>query len=164
MTSSTSPLTAQSVYGLVEEGTQCQSPIHTPSHHCRKGTKEDVEKEVKNLKRRRRICIKKKDRFTSREKTYICTVLYSVYSYRGTVEKIDFLPNKFFFLLTEAPRGKKNVWSELFSFPCIWLKASGKGVLPSMFLSVKQLHMLFQSSIFSKFVSCKKKKERCDGK
>eukprot|EP00064_Thunnus_orientalis_P005405 superscaffoldBa00000528_g5419 len=36
-----------SVYGLVEEGTQCQSPIHTPSHHCsRKGTKEDVEKEI----------------------------------------------------------------------------------------------------------------------
>lgn len=38
--------TAQSVYGVVEEGTQSQSPIHTPSHHCRKGTKEDVEKEV----------------------------------------------------------------------------------------------------------------------
>lgn len=38
---------AQSVYGLVEEGTQSQSPIHTPSHHCRKGTKEDVEKEVR---------------------------------------------------------------------------------------------------------------------
>ncbi|XP_036942154.1 regulator of G-protein signaling 6 [Acanthopagrus latus] len=36
----------KSVYGLVEEGTQCQSPIHTPSHHCRKGTKEDVEKEI----------------------------------------------------------------------------------------------------------------------
>lgn len=41
--------TAQSVYGLAEEGTQSQSPIHTPLHHCRKGTKEDVEKEVKNL-------------------------------------------------------------------------------------------------------------------
>ena len=39
--------TDQSVYGLAEEGTQSQSPIHTPSHHCRKGTKEDVEKEVK---------------------------------------------------------------------------------------------------------------------
>lgn len=38
---------SQSVYGLAEEGTQSQSPIHTPSHHCRKGTKEDVEKEVK---------------------------------------------------------------------------------------------------------------------
>lgn len=37
---------AQSVYGLVEEGTQSRSPVHTPSHHCRKGTKEDVEKEV----------------------------------------------------------------------------------------------------------------------
>ncbi|XP_073348919.1 regulator of G-protein signaling 6 [Pagrus major] len=36
----------KSVYGLAEEGTQCQSPIHTPSHHCRKGTKEDVEKEI----------------------------------------------------------------------------------------------------------------------
>uniref|UniRef100_A0A8C5I0W4 Regulator of G-protein signaling 6-like n=1 Tax=Gouania willdenowi TaxID=441366 RepID=A0A8C5I0W4_GOUWI len=34
-----------SVYGLVEEGTQSQSPTHTPSHLCRKGTKEDVEKE-----------------------------------------------------------------------------------------------------------------------
>lgn len=39
----------QSVYGVAEEGAQSQSPIHTPSHHCRKGTKEDVEKEVKNL-------------------------------------------------------------------------------------------------------------------
>lgn len=39
--------TVQSVYGLAEEGTQSQSPIHTPSHHCRKGTKEDVEKEVR---------------------------------------------------------------------------------------------------------------------
>uniref|UniRef100_A0A669DLZ7 Regulator of G protein signaling 6 n=1 Tax=Oreochromis niloticus TaxID=8128 RepID=A0A669DLZ7_ORENI len=37
----------KSVYGVIEEGTQSQSPIHTPSHHCRKGTKEDVEKEVK---------------------------------------------------------------------------------------------------------------------
>uniref|UniRef100_A0A673CT91 Regulator of G protein signaling 6 n=1 Tax=Sphaeramia orbicularis TaxID=375764 RepID=A0A673CT91_9TELE len=36
----------KSVYGLAEEGTQSQSPIHTPSHHSRKGTKEDVEKEV----------------------------------------------------------------------------------------------------------------------
>uniref|UniRef100_A0A672FEH3 Regulator of G protein signaling 6 n=1 Tax=Salarias fasciatus TaxID=181472 RepID=A0A672FEH3_SALFA len=36
----------KSVYGVAEEGTQSQSPIHTPSHHCRKGTKEDVEKEV----------------------------------------------------------------------------------------------------------------------
>ncbi|XP_032398306.1 regulator of G-protein signaling 6 [Etheostoma spectabile] len=36
----------KSVYGLVEEGTQSRSPIHTPSHHCRKGTKEDVEKEI----------------------------------------------------------------------------------------------------------------------
>ncbi|XP_051266068.1 regulator of G-protein signaling 6 [Dicentrarchus labrax] len=36
----------KSVYGLVEEGTQSQSPIHTPAHHCRKGTKEDVEKEI----------------------------------------------------------------------------------------------------------------------
>uniref|UniRef100_A0A668SC86 Regulator of G protein signaling 6 n=1 Tax=Oreochromis aureus TaxID=47969 RepID=A0A668SC86_OREAU len=35
-----------SVYGVIEEGTQSQSPIHTPSHHCRKGTKEDVEKEI----------------------------------------------------------------------------------------------------------------------
>lgn len=34
------------MYGLAEEGTQSQSPIHTPSHHYRKGTKEDVEKEV----------------------------------------------------------------------------------------------------------------------
>lgn len=37
---------SQSVYGLTEEGPQSQSPVHTPSHHCRKGTKEDVEKEV----------------------------------------------------------------------------------------------------------------------
>ncbi|XP_029983879.1 regulator of G-protein signaling 6-like [Sphaeramia orbicularis] len=36
----------KSVYGLAEEGTQSQSPIHTPSHHSRKGTKEDVEKEI----------------------------------------------------------------------------------------------------------------------
>uniref|UniRef100_A0A8C5NG45 Regulator of G-protein signaling 6-like n=1 Tax=Gouania willdenowi TaxID=441366 RepID=A0A8C5NG45_GOUWI len=36
----------KSVYGLVEEGTQSQSPTHTPSHLCRKGTKEDVEKEI----------------------------------------------------------------------------------------------------------------------
>ncbi|XP_037837414.1 regulator of G-protein signaling 6-like isoform X2 [Kryptolebias marmoratus] len=36
----------KSVYGLVEDGTQSQSPIHTTSHHCRKGTKEDVEKEI----------------------------------------------------------------------------------------------------------------------
>uniref|UniRef100_A0A667ZCJ8 Regulator of G protein signaling 6 n=1 Tax=Myripristis murdjan TaxID=586833 RepID=A0A667ZCJ8_9TELE len=36
----------RSVYGLVEEGTQSHSPIHTPSHRCRKGTKEDVEKEI----------------------------------------------------------------------------------------------------------------------
>ncbi|KAM7367691.1 hypothetical protein PAMP_013974 [Pampus punctatissimus] len=36
----------KSVYGLAEEGTQSQSPKHTPSHHCRKGTKEDVEKEI----------------------------------------------------------------------------------------------------------------------
>uniref|UniRef100_A0A3Q3VI64 Uncharacterized protein n=1 Tax=Mola mola TaxID=94237 RepID=A0A3Q3VI64_MOLML len=36
----------KSVYGVAEEGAQSQSPIHTPSHHCRKGTKEDVEKEI----------------------------------------------------------------------------------------------------------------------
>ncbi|XP_039874471.1 regulator of G-protein signaling 6-like [Simochromis diagramma] len=36
----------KSVYGVIEEGTQSQSPIHTPLHHCRKGTKEDVEKEI----------------------------------------------------------------------------------------------------------------------
>uniref|UniRef100_A0A7N6ASY8 Regulator of G protein signaling 6 n=1 Tax=Anabas testudineus TaxID=64144 RepID=A0A7N6ASY8_ANATE len=36
----------KSVYGLAEEGTQSHSPMHTPSHHCRKGTKEDVEKEI----------------------------------------------------------------------------------------------------------------------
>ncbi|XP_036003151.1 regulator of G-protein signaling 6 [Fundulus heteroclitus] len=36
----------KSVYGVVEEGTQSQSPIHTLLHHCRKGTKEDVEKEI----------------------------------------------------------------------------------------------------------------------
>ncbi|XP_054616853.1 regulator of G-protein signaling 6 isoform X2 [Dunckerocampus dactyliophorus] len=36
----------KSVYGLAEEGTQSRSPIHTPSHHSRKGTKEDVEKEI----------------------------------------------------------------------------------------------------------------------
>ncbi|XP_031717322.1 regulator of G-protein signaling 6-like isoform X1 [Anarrhichthys ocellatus] len=36
----------KSVYGLAEEGTPSQSPIHTPLHHCRKGTKEDVEKEI----------------------------------------------------------------------------------------------------------------------
>uniref|UniRef100_A0AAX7T9X7 Regulator of G protein signaling 6 n=1 Tax=Astatotilapia calliptera TaxID=8154 RepID=A0AAX7T9X7_ASTCA len=32
----------KSVYGVIEEGTQSQSPIHTPLHHCRKGTKEDL--------------------------------------------------------------------------------------------------------------------------
>uniref|UniRef100_A0A665U5Z9 Regulator of G protein signaling 6 n=1 Tax=Echeneis naucrates TaxID=173247 RepID=A0A665U5Z9_ECHNA len=36
----------KSVYGVVEEGTQSQSPIHTPSQQYRKGTKEDVEKEI----------------------------------------------------------------------------------------------------------------------
>ncbi|XP_061668189.1 regulator of G-protein signaling 6-like isoform X1 [Syngnathoides biaculeatus] len=36
----------KSVYGLAEEGTQSRSPIHTPSHPSRKGTKEDVEKEI----------------------------------------------------------------------------------------------------------------------
>ncbi|XP_061560848.1 regulator of G-protein signaling 6 isoform X1 [Phycodurus eques] len=36
----------KSVYGLAEEGTQSRSPIHTPSHRSRKGTKEDVEKEI----------------------------------------------------------------------------------------------------------------------
>ncbi|CAG09218.1 unnamed protein product, partial [Tetraodon nigroviridis] len=36
----------KSVYGVAEEGPQSQSPVHTPSHHCRKGTKEDVEKEI----------------------------------------------------------------------------------------------------------------------
>uniref|UniRef100_A0A8C6KQL8 Regulator of G protein signaling 6 n=1 Tax=Nothobranchius furzeri TaxID=105023 RepID=A0A8C6KQL8_NOTFU len=36
----------KSVYGVVEDGVQSQSPIHTTSHHCRKGTKEDVEKEI----------------------------------------------------------------------------------------------------------------------
>ncbi|KAK2856039.1 hypothetical protein Q5P01_004774 [Channa striata] len=39
----------KSVYGLAEEGAQSQSPVHTPSHHCRKGTKEDVEKEIRFL-------------------------------------------------------------------------------------------------------------------
>lgn len=37
---------AQSVYSVAEEGPQSQSPVHTPSHQCRKDTKEDVEKEV----------------------------------------------------------------------------------------------------------------------
>uniref|UniRef100_A0A8C6V1M0 Regulator of G protein signaling 6 n=1 Tax=Neogobius melanostomus TaxID=47308 RepID=A0A8C6V1M0_9GOBI len=36
----------KSVYGLSEEGSQSQSPIHIPSHQGRKGTKEDVEKEI----------------------------------------------------------------------------------------------------------------------
>uniref|UniRef100_A0A3B4TMZ6 Regulator of G protein signaling 6 n=2 Tax=Seriola dumerili TaxID=41447 RepID=A0A3B4TMZ6_SERDU len=36
----------KSVYGVAEEGTQSQSPIHTPSHQYRKDTKEDVEKEI----------------------------------------------------------------------------------------------------------------------
>ncbi|KAM6915712.1 regulator of G-protein signaling 6-like [Xenentodon cancila] len=40
----------KSVYGLAEEGTQSHSPITTPSHHCRKGTKDDVEKEISFLK------------------------------------------------------------------------------------------------------------------
>uniref|UniRef100_A0A4W5RN24 Regulator of G protein signaling 6 n=1 Tax=Hucho hucho TaxID=62062 RepID=A0A4W5RN24_9TELE len=35
----------KSVYGLIDEG-QSQSPVHTPSQIARKGTKEDVEKEV----------------------------------------------------------------------------------------------------------------------
>ncbi|XP_072218686.1 regulator of G-protein signaling 6 [Leuresthes tenuis] len=39
----------KSVYGLAEEGTQCQSPVHIPLIHCRKGTKEDVEKEISFL-------------------------------------------------------------------------------------------------------------------
>lgn len=40
------PPMAQSVYGVAEEGPQSHSPVHTPLHLCRKGTKEDVEKEV----------------------------------------------------------------------------------------------------------------------
>uniref|UniRef100_A0A8C2WRE5 Regulator of G protein signaling 6 n=1 Tax=Cyclopterus lumpus TaxID=8103 RepID=A0A8C2WRE5_CYCLU len=36
----------KSVYGLTEEGTPSQSPIRTPSHHCRKGTKEELQKEI----------------------------------------------------------------------------------------------------------------------
>uniref|UniRef100_A0AAQ4PC32 Regulator of G protein signaling 6 n=1 Tax=Gasterosteus aculeatus aculeatus TaxID=481459 RepID=A0AAQ4PC32_GASAC len=39
----------KSVYGLAEEATQSQSPVHTPLQLCRKGTKEDVKKEVKIL-------------------------------------------------------------------------------------------------------------------
>uniref|UniRef100_A0A8K9XXL6 Regulator of G protein signaling 6 n=1 Tax=Oncorhynchus mykiss TaxID=8022 RepID=A0A8K9XXL6_ONCMY len=35
----------KSVYGLIEEG-QSQSPVHIPSQLARKGTKEDVEKEI----------------------------------------------------------------------------------------------------------------------
>ncbi|XP_034018714.1 regulator of G-protein signaling 6-like [Thalassophryne amazonica] len=35
-----------SVYGLADEGLQSQSPVHTPSFHGRKGTKNDVEKEI----------------------------------------------------------------------------------------------------------------------
>uniref|UniRef100_A0AAQ4RKY4 Regulator of G protein signaling 6 n=1 Tax=Gasterosteus aculeatus aculeatus TaxID=481459 RepID=A0AAQ4RKY4_GASAC len=35
----------KSVYGLAEEATQSQSPVHTPLQLCRKGTKEDVKKE-----------------------------------------------------------------------------------------------------------------------
>lgn len=34
------------MYSVTEEGPQSQSPVHTPSHQGRKGTKEDVEKEV----------------------------------------------------------------------------------------------------------------------
>lgn len=37
----------QTVYGVVEDGVQSQSPVHTSLHLCRKGTKEDVEKEVR---------------------------------------------------------------------------------------------------------------------
>lgn len=40
-------LMVQTVYGVVEDGVQSQSPVHTSLHHCRKGTKEDVEKEVR---------------------------------------------------------------------------------------------------------------------
>ncbi|KAM9704271.1 regulator of G-protein signaling 6-like isoform 1-T2 [Menidia menidia] len=36
----------KSVYGLAEEGTQSKSPVHTPVLLGRKGTKEDVEKEI----------------------------------------------------------------------------------------------------------------------
>ncbi|XP_076023581.1 regulator of G-protein signaling 6-like isoform X2 [Genypterus blacodes] len=36
----------KSVYGLAEEASQCHSPVHTPLHQTRKGTKEDVEKEI----------------------------------------------------------------------------------------------------------------------
>uniref|UniRef100_A0A8C5B5Y1 Regulator of G protein signaling 6 n=1 Tax=Gadus morhua TaxID=8049 RepID=A0A8C5B5Y1_GADMO len=36
----------KSVYGLAEEPTQVQSPVHGPVHNARKGTKEDLEKEV----------------------------------------------------------------------------------------------------------------------
>ncbi|KAF6732251.1 Regulator of G-protein signaling 6 [Oryzias melastigma] len=40
----------KSVYGITEEGKQSQSPVHTPLQHCRKGTKEDVEKEISFLR------------------------------------------------------------------------------------------------------------------
>ncbi|XP_030201810.1 regulator of G-protein signaling 6 [Gadus morhua] len=36
----------KSVYGLAEEPTQVQSPVHGPVHNARKGTKEDLEKEI----------------------------------------------------------------------------------------------------------------------
>uniref|UniRef100_A0AAV2KCU0 Regulator of G-protein signaling 6 n=1 Tax=Knipowitschia caucasica TaxID=637954 RepID=A0AAV2KCU0_KNICA len=39
----------KSVYGVCEEGPPSQSPIHTPALHSRKGTKEDVEKEIQFL-------------------------------------------------------------------------------------------------------------------
>lgn len=47
---------SQSVYGVSEEGPQSQSPVHTPLHHRRKGTKEDVEKEVPTRAAAASIC------------------------------------------------------------------------------------------------------------
>uniref|UniRef100_A0A8K9VFG1 Regulator of G protein signaling 6 n=1 Tax=Oncorhynchus mykiss TaxID=8022 RepID=A0A8K9VFG1_ONCMY len=50
----------KSVYGLIEEG-QSQSPVHIPSQLARKGTKEDVEKEIVFLNSQLdRHCIKAK--------------------------------------------------------------------------------------------------------
>ncbi len=82
------------MYGVAEEGSQSQSPIHTPSHHCRKGTKEDVEKEVK-------ICPNLKDEFAKmvnlhlKKYLFFCCALWCYATriwflcHRSTAEKID---------------------------------------------------------------------------
>ncbi|KAM9338875.1 regulator of G-protein signaling 6-like isoform 2-T2 [Symphorus nematophorus] len=93
----------KSVYGLAEEGTQSQSPIHTPSHHCRKGTKEDVEKEILFLNTQ-----------LDRHRMKMSKVADSLISY--TEQYMEYDP----FMMAPEP---SNPWTN--DDPCLWdLEAS----------------------------------------